>query len=156
MGATRMHTDEVETAVALVRRLLAGQFPQWADLPITPLGEGNSDNVIFRLGNDHVVRLPRPNRARFQVLKEHRWLPVLAPQLPLAVPEPVALGEPCSAYDRHWSVYRWLEGHIAELHAPTDPHVAARELARFIAALEAIDTTDGPEPGPQTSSVAAH
>jgi aminoglycoside phosphotransferase (APT) family kinase protein len=139
----------VDIDTALVRALLAEQFPQWAGLPITPLGEGNSDNVIFRLGSDLVVRLPRPNRARFQVLKEHRWLPVLAPQLPLAVPQPVALGEPSSAYDRHWSVYRWLDGHIAELHAPADPHVAARELARFVAALEAIDTTDGPEPGPQ-------
>ena len=139
----------VDIDIALVRALLAEQLPQWADLPITPLGEGNSDNVIFRLGHDLVVRLPRPDRARFQVLKEHRWLPVLAPHLPLAIPEPVELGEPSPIYDRHWSVYRWLDGQIAELNEPADPHEAARQLARFVSALQAIDTTDGPVPGPQ-------
>lgn len=139
----------VDIDAALVRVLLAEQFPQWADLPITPLGEGNSDNVIFRLGNNLVVRLPRPHRARFQVLKEHRWLPVLAPHLPLAIPEPVELGEPSPIYDRHWSVYRWLDGQIAELNEPADPHEAARQLARFVSALQAIDTSDGPLPGPQ-------
>lgn len=133
----------------LVRNLVTTQFPQWADLPISAVGEGNSDNAIFRLGYDYVVRLPRPNRARFQVQKEHRWLPVLAPHLPLAIPEPLGLGEPSSAYDRHWSVYRWLPGEVTELHDHAEPHGTARELARFVAALQAIDTADGPEPGPQ-------
>ncbi|HEY8322936.1 MAG TPA: hypothetical protein VIG77_00485 [Ktedonobacterales bacterium] len=30
---SKMHDDEVATSVALVRQLLAAQFPQWADLP---------------------------------------------------------------------------------------------------------------------------
>lgn len=33
MGATSMHADEIATDAALVRRLLAGRFPQWAGLP---------------------------------------------------------------------------------------------------------------------------
>ena len=33
----KKHEDEVETDVELVRRLLADQFPQWAELPIRPV-----------------------------------------------------------------------------------------------------------------------
>ena len=37
MSASKMHVDEVDIDVALVRRLLAAQFPQWADLSIAPV-----------------------------------------------------------------------------------------------------------------------
>ena len=47
-----MHADEVETDVALVRRLLADQFPQWAGLPIEPVAERGTDNILYRLGDD--------------------------------------------------------------------------------------------------------
>jgi len=113
MSPGKMHADEVDTDVSLVRRLLAAQFPQWADQPIEPLHSAGTDNAIYRLGDDMAVRLPRIEGAAGQVDKEHRWLPRFAPLLPLAIPAPLAMGMPGEGYPWHWSVYRWLEGETA-------------------------------------------
>jgi aminoglycoside phosphotransferase (APT) family kinase protein len=147
MPAGKMHADEVDTDVSLVRRLLAAQFPQWADLPLRPVPSGGTDNAIYRLGEDMAVRLPRIAWATGQVDKEHRWLPRLAPHLPLAIPVPLAQGTPGEGYPWHWSVCRWLEGENATLERLADPRQAATELAQFIAALQRIDPTGGPPPG---------
>jgi len=89
MPAEKMHADEVDTDVPLVRRLLAAQFPQWADLPIEPVRPFGTDNALYRLGDDMVVRLPRRERTSRTLEKERQWLPRLAPLLPLAVPVPL-------------------------------------------------------------------
>src|SRR5918999_4562333 len=81
-----MHDDEVGVDASLVRRLLAAQYPQWGDLPLATVDSAGTDNAIFRLGGDMAVRLPRIDWAIGQVEKEHRWLPLLAPFLPLAIP----------------------------------------------------------------------
>ncbi len=96
MCAGKMHADEVETDVSLVRRLLTAQFPQWADLRIEPVASAGTDNAIYRLGEVMAVRLPRVAWAIGQVEKEHRWLPKLAPHLPLAIPVPIAKGRPAT------------------------------------------------------------
>lgn len=110
MCARKMHADEVDTDVSLVGRLLATQFPQWANLPIEPAVSIGTDNAIYRLGDDMAVRLPRTQRVTTQLDKEHLWLPRLAPHLPLAIPVPLAKGIPGEGYPWHWSVYRWLGG----------------------------------------------
>jgi aminoglycoside phosphotransferase (APT) family kinase protein len=151
MPAGKMHVDEVDTDVSLVGRLLAAQFPQWADLPIEPVHSAGTDNAIYRLGDDMAVRLPRIHWATEQVDKEQRWLPRLAPLLPLAIPLPLAKGTPGEGYPWHWSVYRWLEGENATIERIADPRQAATELAQFIAALQRIDPAGGPPPGPDNS-----
>ena len=143
-----MHDGEVDTDTSLVVRLLADQFPQWADLPIEPVRSSGTDNVLYRLGDGMVVRLPRAHWALDQVDKERKWLPRLAPQLPLAIPLPLARGNPGRGYPWHWSVYRWLEGENATPESLSGPHQAAEDLAGFIAALQRIDTEGGPPPGP--------
>ena len=90
----KSHAEEVETDVPLVRRLVAEQFPHWADLPIAPVESAGTDNAIYRLGDEMAVRLPRIHWATGQVEKEQRWLPWLAPHLPVAIPVPLAKGEP--------------------------------------------------------------
>jgi aminoglycoside phosphotransferase (APT) family kinase protein len=152
MAAGKMHADEVDTNVSLVARLLSTQFPQWADLPIKPVRSAGTDNALYRLGDDMTVRLPRVDWAVGQVEKEHRWLPRLAPFLPLAIPIPLAKGEPGGGYPWHWSVYRWLEGENATIERVADPRQAATDLAHFVAALQRIDATGGPPPGPHNSS----
>ena len=144
MTARKMHEDEVHTDAALVRRLLAAQFPQWADLPIEWVQSAGTDNALYRLGDDMAVRLPRIGWAVGQVDKEHRWLPRLAPSLPLAIPVPLEKGEPGAGYPWHWSVYRWLAGENATSERIADPRQAARDLAGFITALQGIDVTGGP------------
>src|SRR5689334_10942073 len=99
--------------VALVRRLIAAQFPQWADLPIRPVALDGWDNRTFHLGDDMSVRLPSAQWYVAQVEKEHRWLPRLAPLLPLPIPVPLARGVPGAGYPWPWSVYRWLDGEAA-------------------------------------------
>ncbi len=134
--------------VALVSRLVAAQFPRWANLPITPVAFDGWDNRTFRLGENMSVRLPSAERYAAQVEKEHRWLPRLAPFLPLPIPVPLARGVPADGYPWQWSVYRWLEGEHATIERIADMSQFATSLAHFLAALQQIDPTDGPPPGP--------
>jgi aminoglycoside phosphotransferase (APT) family kinase protein len=146
MPTVKLRADEVFIDVALVRRLVAAQFPEWAHLPVRPVGVSGMDNATYRLGADMSVRLPRLPRWVGQVEREQRWLPRLAPLLPLAVPTPIARGVPGEGYPFPWSVYRWLEGENATLDRVTDPRRAAVELAEFLTVLQGIDAADGPPP----------
>lgn len=151
MTSGKMHDDEMDITASLVTRLLTAQFPQWAELPLKPVTSAGTDNALYRLGTDLVVRLPRIPGAAGQVNKEQQWLPRLAPSLPLAVPLPLAQGNPGEGYPWSWSVYRWLEGETATLNRLTDPVQAAVDLAHFITALHQIDPTGGPSPGAHNS-----
>jgi len=141
-----MHADEVRTDTSLVSRLLAAQFPRWTDLPIAPVPSAGTDNALYRLGDDMVVRLPRIHWAAGQVDMEQRWLPRLAPHLPLVIPVPLAKGMPGEGYPWNWSIYPWLEGEIATIERIADPRQAVVDLAQFVAALQRIDATGGPSP----------
>lgn len=142
-----MHEGEITTDTGLVGRLLAAQFPPWASLPMRRVASAGTDNALYRLGDDLVVRLPRIHWAAGQVEQEHRWLPVFAPQLPLLIPSPLAVGVPGEGYPYPWGVYRWLDGENATLERLSDPYQAAVALAGFIRALQQIDTTGAPLSG---------
>jgi aminoglycoside phosphotransferase (APT) family kinase protein len=94
------------------------------------------------------VRLPSDEEYKLQVEKEQRWLPVLAPLLPLAIPEPLALGNPSNDYPWHWSVNRWIDGEDATIDRIDDLAEFAIAVARFLVALQRIDSSGGPQPGP--------
>ena len=151
LPAGKMHVGEVETDAALVGRLLAAQFPQWADLPIEPVPSAGTDNALYRLGDDMAVRMPRIHWAIGQVDKEQRWLPRLAPLLPLAIPVPLAKGAPGEGYPWDWTICRWLEGESVAVARIDELRRAAVDLARFLQALQRIDPTDGPPPGQHNS-----
>ncbi len=140
-----MHVDEVETDADLVRALLASQHPQWARLPIERVSSAGTDNAMYRLGDDLAVRLPRIHWAVDSIAKERTWLPILAPHLPLAVPLPVAVGQPEAAFPYPWSVVQWLPGELATLERLDDPVRAALDLAAFVRALQSVDATGGPK-----------
>ena len=146
-GATTGTDGRAGITAALVRRLIADQFPAWAGLPVVPVQEDGWDNRTYRLGLALTVRLPTHQRYVPAVAKEDRWLPVLAPQLPLPVPVPVATGRPADGYPHPWSVRRWLEGRPAERHRLADAAAFARHLAGFLRALRSIDPTGGPAAG---------
>ena len=137
----------VEITSQLVSALLAAQFPQWARLPLIPVEPGGWDNRTFRLGDAMAVRLPSAECYAEQVDKEQRWLPWLAPQLPLAVPSPLAVGEPGAEYPWHWSIYRWIDGETVATSSNVDLAVLASDLARFLVELQSLDATQGPAPG---------
>lgn len=147
MATIKMHVDEVQTDAALVRRLLAGQLPRWADLPIERVASSGTDNAIYRLGADMAVRLPRIHWATGQIEKDQRWLPQLASHLPLAIHAPLAVGEPAEGYPWRWAVYPWLDGENPDPGRLHDLNTAAADLARFIRALQQIDVSGGPPAG---------
>jgi aminoglycoside phosphotransferase (APT) family kinase protein len=132
---------------ALARRLIDSQFPQWSGLPIRRVELDGWDNRSFRLGSELTIRLPSGDWYALQVEKEQRWLPVLAPELPLPIPSPVAEGRADDGFPYAWSVYRWLEGEPAATAPVRDLVAFAKTLARFLAALARVDANGGPEPG---------
>lgn len=144
----KMHADQADTDVALVRRLVAEQFPQWSQLPIRAVDSHGTDHDIYRLGAEFAVRMPRMAGGVGQTAQEARWLPFMAPQLPLAVPVQRAAGAPDHGYPFAWTVYEWLPGRHAQ-EGRLDLDTAAIDLAAFIRALQTIPTADAPPVRPE-------
>jgi aminoglycoside phosphotransferase (APT) family kinase protein len=144
----KMHVDEIEIDERLVQKLVAKQFPAWSALPLERIELGGTVNVIYRLGEEMAIRLPRRQYDPERLETERHWLPRLAPHLPLAIPLPLARGRPGEDYPFGWSIDSWLDGETATLEQLTDPAQTAVDLAGFIAALQTIETAGGPAPGP--------
>jgi aminoglycoside phosphotransferase (APT) family kinase protein len=128
---------DVDTANALI----AEQFPHWANLRLTPVASAGTDNALYRLGADLLVRLPKAEWARHFLAREHKVLPRLAGRLPLAIPELVATGNPNDAFPHPWSILRWIDGQNAAAGA-LDNVESASDLARFIRTLQSIEPAD--------------
>ena len=133
--------------VALVQNLIASQIPQWKNLPISPVENGGWDNRTFHLGESMLVRMPSAEKYAAKIEKEFRWLPILAPLLPNQIPIPLVMGNPNDEYPWQWGVYKWLEGETVSAVANIDLNQLARNLASFLNALHAIDTSGGPLAG---------
>lgn len=140
-----MHADEVEVDDGAVRRLVDAQVPHLADRPLTRLDTWGTDHVIYRLGDDLSVRLPKIGWAATQGEREAEWLPRLARRLPVAVPVPLFVGEPGEGYPYRWYVSPWVDG-VNPRPEEADLHVLARDAAAFVLALQAIETTGAPPP----------
>lgn len=128
--------------IDLARRLIRMQFPQWSELPLELLDPAGSDHMIYRLGQDLAVRLPRHAGAVGQARKEFEWLPRLAPCLPLAIPVPVGVGEPAYGYPWQWAVSRWLDGEVATVDGLAESAPAAVQLGEFLTALHRFAPRD--------------
>ncbi len=128
-----LHEDEIEIDLPLVRALVDRALPDLAGRLLRPLDASGSSNALFRLGDDLLVRLPRQPGGSETIAKEARWLPYVAPALPVAVPRIVAVGEPDLGYPERWSVVCWIDGGVPTV--PVGPGVAAGELARDLAGV---------------------
>jgi aminoglycoside phosphotransferase (APT) family kinase protein len=144
MTSQKMHADEIDISADVVATLITEQFPQWADLPLRRVPSTGTVNALYRLGDELVVRLCRVPWAVHDLPIEQRWLPRLAPYLPVAIPAPVALGEPGPGYPWQWSVMRWLPGTNPAPGRLEDPYGLAADLAAFVRAVWAIDLPDAP------------
>jgi aminoglycoside phosphotransferase (APT) family kinase protein len=143
-----MHPGEVELDDTVVRRLVDTQFPRWASLPLERIDSSGTVNVLYRLGPDLVLRLPRVHGvgewAAGAFERDVEWLPRLAEVLPVAVPRPVAKGSPGDGYPSDWSVYAWLPGEHPDVQRLGDPEGLARQLAAMIQALRGFDPAGAP------------
>lgn len=135
-------TAELEITASLVHHLLVTQHPDLAQFPIMAVDAG-WDNVMFRLGEQFCVRLPRRQMAAPLIEHEQRWLPYLARQLTLPAPIPYRVGLPSSHYPWRWSVLPWLSGTSADLAEPD-----ADQALRLAAFLRALHTPAPPEAPP--------
>lgn len=137
-----MHEGEVDIDAELVRRLVAAQFPQLADLPIRAVPSTATVNAIYRLGDHLCARLPRVPQWAPDLDKEWQWLPKLAPRLSLQVPEPVGLGRP-GPFPFSWAIYRWIDGLPYADELVDDESQAARDLAQFVIELGRVEPVVG-------------
>ncbi|MGZ4385445.1 MAG: aminoglycoside phosphotransferase family protein [Gaiellaceae bacterium] len=138
-----MHADELEIDEPLVRRLLAQQFPEWADRTLSRVEPGGTVHTIFRLGDDLSLRLRRRDGPTEPGSKELEWLPRLAPLLPLEIPVPVVQGRPSREYPWFWDVFTWVEGKTTPVEE-IDAVGAALDLAALVEALQRVDPADAP------------
>jgi aminoglycoside phosphotransferase (APT) family kinase protein len=145
MSAGQMHPGMHAIDVDLVRRLIAGQFPQWAGLAVQRWPSGGTVNAMYRLGSDMVVRLPLVPGGAGDVLLEREWLPRFAPLLPARIPEVLGAGEPAQGYRWPWSVYGWLAGEPPEPGALSEPVLLAGDLAAFVTAMRGITWPGAPK-----------
>ncbi|WP_326698964.1 aminoglycoside phosphotransferase family protein [Streptomyces sp. NBC_01754] len=133
-----LHENEIPVDETLVRSLLTAQRPQWADLPLSPAGAG-TDNTMYRLGDDLLVRLPRTAGSARSLRKEQEWLPRLAPLLSFPIPEPVHAGTPTDAFPLVWSVHRWIDGDEAGPDTVRDWPAFGAGLASVVRELHRVD-----------------
>jgi aminoglycoside phosphotransferase (APT) family kinase protein len=134
----KLHQNEVPVDEVLVRSMLEAQRPEWADLPLLPAGAG-TDNTMYRLGDDLLVRLPRTADKARSLRKEQEWLPRLAPLLVCPIPVSVHAGTPTTAFPLAWSVYRWIDGDEVNPDTVRDWTAFGVDLAAFVRELHSID-----------------
>ena len=134
--------SEIVTDVGLVRELVREQFPRWRELPVREVAHGGTSNALYRLGTSLAVRLPRREWSADDAAHEALVVPLVAPTLPVAVPEPLELGVPTERYPYQWSVVRWIDGVMAPVES-VDEDVPIR-LAEFVRALQSVDARGRP------------
>lgn len=133
----------------LARKLIAEQFPEFSNFPITDVEKQGHDNRTYRLGLDMLIRMPTAADYALKVPKEQELLPQLAKRLSLSIPAPIKMGKPSADYPFSFSIYKWLPGNSINLLTLTDQNKEqlAFDLARFLKELQAITDVEGPEPG---------
>lgn len=142
---------EQQPSLSIARRLIDAQCPQWRALELSAVSSAGTDNALFRLGCDWVVRLPTVARAAEHASKEARWLPTFQGELPLKVPVPEFLGRASEAFDRAWSVVPWIKGQ--DLRAAVDLNLVdvATRLGECLGAVHGLPTEGAPPAGEQNN-----
>lgn len=135
-----LHEDELVVTDDLVRALIDRQLPGLADRALSRLPASGSSNVLYRLGDELLVRFPRQPGGSATIDKEARYLPLLASSMSIVVPQVVAVGEPDLGYPERWSVVQWIDGQHPAVPAPPGPGARrlARDLAEAVAELHAV------------------
>ncbi|MCF6765112.1 aminoglycoside phosphotransferase family protein [Thiotrichales bacterium 19S3-7] len=134
----KMHKNELEIDEVLVRRLLAKQCAQWADLALVRILSSGTDHALFRLGDSYIIRLPRIHWAVSGIDKEYKWLSRLAANLSIAISVPIFKGMPDEGYPWPWVISYYHQGHPPEFEKTNEYHNLAVELAVFLNQLHLI------------------
>lgn len=145
---TKMHENEIDIDECLVHALLKSQCPHWANFPLKALVSSGTDNALFRLGSEYVVRLPRIEWAtgsiNKSINKEYEWVPKIARFLKIPISEPLFKGNPYKSYPWPWTVTKWNEGHNPNFEKENEYELLAKDLACFLNELHGIKLANGP------------
>ncbi len=144
-----MNDKSIMPTLDLARNLIAEQFPEYADLPITDVEKQGHDNRTYRLGEHMLIRMPTTANYALKVPKEQELLPQLAKRLSASIPAPIKMGKPSADYPYPFSIYKWLSGKSINLLTliAQEKEQLAFDLAKFLKELQAITDVEGPEPG---------
>ncbi len=135
--------------INVVEKLVQKQFPKYSHLPIKSVEIQGHDNRTFRLGDDMLVRLPSAEIYAAKVVIEQKWLPFLAKNLSVKIPDPIAFGKPSEIYPMPWSIYSWIDGRSANQLSLDDKtlEIIAFELSEFLKQLHKISIYNAPSAG---------
>lgn len=144
----KMHENELEVDEVLVSSLLKNQCPQWANLSLKAVKSSGTDNALFRLGGEYIVRLPRiewePGSNEISLNKEYKWLPLISRFLSVPISEPIFIGKPDNLYPWPWIVSKWNNGHNPSFEQDNEYEELAFDLANFLNELHRIKLINGP------------
>ena len=142
-------TTEYTPNLDLARKLIAEQFPEYANLPIKDVEKQGHDNRTYRLGEHMLIRMPTAADYALKVPKEQELLPQLAKRLSVSIPAPIKMGKPSTDYPYPFSIYKWLPCKSINLLTLTaqDKEQLAFDLAKFLKELQMITDVEGPGPG---------
>jgi len=141
------NTQDLQIDIELAKSLIASQFPQWQHLTIKSVAQSGWDNRTFHLGDEMTIRLPSSEEYAPQILKEFKWLPMIARGLSIQITTPLALGQPCKKYPWHWSINQWIDGESTSIDRVKNLNQFAIQLAQFLREFQRIDSTEGPIAG---------
>ncbi len=144
MNIEKLHDDEIDIDADVVRHLLASQNNHLSSEKLEYVGSSGTSNIIFRVGQKHLIRLPRCPRDETSLLKETKWLPTLSPQLSLGTPRLVMKGQPTDAFPLAWAIYTWLDGENFDPRLVGDGVDSGNTLANFVSELRSINPSEGP------------
>lgn len=127
-----------------IHNLVKNQFPEWRDLEIKPILPLGTDNLMYRLGNDKIIRIPITKESILDIEKEINCLPKFS-NLPITTPQIIAIGQEAKEQNSRWIICNWIKGDNFNKNNIQDQKQAAIDLANFINELQKIDITNAPE-----------
>lgn len=134
-------TNDISITESQLRKILDAQFPEYASFEISLLTSG-WDNMLFRLGDELIIRIPRRKLGAQLIEHEITWLPILEDLLPIRVPTPIKIGSATNEYPYKWTINPWFDGDRA-----LEKKISANEVKRLVSCLRvlhSVDTTSAP------------
>lgn len=130
---------EVDVPESLARNLLDQQFPEFADQPLTILGEG-WDNIAWQVGPDWVFRFPRRQLGADLIASEIAVMPHVASRLTTPVACPLRAGRPNAQYPWPFAGYQLIQGvELCEAAPAADQRLdLAARMGEFLQSLHSI------------------
>ena len=152
-------TDRPPLNTALVRKIVAEQFPRVQPREVRLLGVQGADHDAYDIDDRWIVRFPKVAAQVARVEIEHRIVRLIADRLPIAVPRFELVGRPSEEFPFVFTGYEKLAGTPWDVVKPWPMRsdALAEQLGAFLTALHAVPTPEvehaGVRPDVETTMV---